>query len=287
MPPIQAPTIRLRQLGLELRRRREAAGLKIEDAAYHLECSIAKVSRIELAKAKPRVRDVRDLCELYGVDGNDRDLLVRLAKDAQAPGWWDEYQDVLSAQFGSFMGMEHEANSVRCYEALLVPGIFQTRSYAEAVLRGTLLPPQNTETEIERRLEVRLHRQRLLEREPRPRVWAILDEAVLRRPAGGRAVHRGQLERLLAECERDGVDLQVLPFERGVHAALDGPFYLFGFPAPAHPDVVYVESQSGNSYLEKSGNVARHAQMFSLLAAQALDPDRSRRFIEERIEECQ
>ncbi|GAA3745098.1 transcriptional regulator with XRE-family HTH domain [Spinactinospora alkalitolerans] len=286
MPPIQAPTIRLRQLGMELRKWREHAEVKLEEAAAHLECSTTRVSRIELAKAKPRIRDVRDLCELYEVPEHLRAQLIQLARDAQTPGWWTEYEDVLSAEFGSYMGMEHEAASLRAYEAQLVHGLLQTSAYARAVLHETSLGLAEDDEELQRRLALRLKRQQLLDRTTPPfRLGLVLDEAVIRRPVGGTAVMRDQLTHLLEAGERPNITLQVLPFAKGAHAALDGPFYLIGFPAPTHPDVVYVESQGGNAYLEKPDQVERHTRMFELLTSDALSREDTRAFLHRAIKE--
>ncbi|MGI5118760.1 helix-turn-helix domain-containing protein [Marinactinospora thermotolerans] len=286
MPPIQAPTIRLRQLGMELRRRREQAGVKLEEAAAHLECSTTRVSRIELAKAKPRIRDVRDLCELYQVPPEVQDHLLQLARDAQTPGWWSEFEDVLSAEFGSYMGMEHAAVSLRAYEAQLVHGLLQTSDYARAVLEHTSLGLFDDSDELVRRIALRTKRQELLKRADPPfRLELVLDEAVIRRPIGGSEVMRAQLQHLLDASQQPNIGLRVLPFSRGAHPALDGPFYLIGFSTPAHPDVVYVESQAGNAYLEKPEQIDRHTKMFDLLTSEALDYEETRLLIDATIKE--
>jgi len=283
VPADLSPTVRRRRLGIELRRLREATDYTIEDVAKHLECSGSKVSRIETGKGMLRIRDVRDMLDLYGVADEDRrDLLLTMAREGQQKGWWTEYEP--SAGLEIYIGLEAEAASCRHYHSHVVVGLLQTEDYARALLRAVRVtdPPE----EIERLVALRLRRQSILHREPRPLdLWAVVDEAVLRRPIGGKAVMREQLMHLIEICELPNVTLQVLPFARGAHAGLDGSFVIMGFPDPTDMDVVSVESPAGNIYLEKAEDLRRYTLRFDHLRAEALPTDESVRSIHEVAKE--
>jgi transcriptional regulator with XRE-family HTH domain len=286
MPQPQVTTVRMRRLGSELRKLRENAGYTIDQAAEHLECSPSRVSRIETGKSQPpKQREVRDLLELYGVgDNRARETLLQLAKEAAQPGWYNEFQDAFPPRFGSYIGLESEASSLRAFDNQLVHGLLQTVDYARAVLSTTL--PGEAPTTIDRLLELRVARQQILGRKDLSfNLWAIMDENVLRRPIGGPQVMRGQIARLLDATEAPNVNLQILPFNKGAHPGLDGPFFLLGFPEPADPDVVYVESQAGNAYLEQPHQISRLTMRFNLLVAAALDPSETTSFLQQIAEE--
>lgn len=273
MPQPHVTTVRMRRLGSELRKLRENAGYTIEQVAEHLECSPSRVSRIETGKAQPpKQREIRDLLELFGTaDVQTRDTLLQLAKEAAQPGWYNEFQDVFPPRFGSYIGLESEAAELRHFDNQLVHGLLQTPDYAREVLQTTLFG--EAPKTIDRLLELRLARQQILKREEPPfALWVIMDENVFRRPIGELPVIRGQVRRLLEAAEAPNITLQVLPFGKGAHVGLDGPFSLLGFPEPTDPDVVYVESQAGNAYLEQPHQVNRMTTKFNLLVASALDP---------------
>ncbi|NEA29491.1 helix-turn-helix domain-containing protein [Actinomadura bangladeshensis] len=273
MPQPQVTTVRMRRLGSELRKLREHAGYTIEQVAEHLECSPSRVSRIETGKAQPpKQRELRDLLELFGAtDARVRDALLQLAKEAAQPGWYNEFQDVFPPHFGSYIGLESETAELRHFDNQLVHGLLQTPDYAREVLRTTL--PSEAPKTIDRLLELRLARQQILDRAAPPfSLWVILDENVLRRAIGDAQVMREQVRRLLEAIDAPNITVQVLPFSKGAHVGLDGPFSLLGFPEPTDPDVVYVESQAGNAYLEQPHQVSRMNAKFNLLVALALDP---------------
>ncbi|MEU8803285.1 helix-turn-helix transcriptional regulator [Spirillospora sp. NPDC048819] len=270
----------MRRLGSELRKLRENAGYTIEQVAEHLECSPSRVSRIETGKAQPpKQREIRDLLDLFGAtDARTRDTLLQLAKEAAQPGWYSEFQDVFPPRFGSYIGLESEAAELRHFDNQLVHGLLQTPEYAREVLQTTL--PGEAPKTIDRLLELRLARQQILGRAtPTFALWVILDENVFRRPIGDAAVMRGQVSRLLDAIETPNITVQVLPFDKGGHVGLDGPFSLLGFPEPTDPDVVYVESQAGNAYLEQPHQVSRMNTKFNLLVAAALDPRETGAFL--------
>lgn len=278
MSETHSPTVRRRRLGMELRRLREASSLMIEDVARHLECSMSRVSRIETGKSVARIRDVRDMLDLYEVaDAGQREQLLTLAKEAQQRGWWTEYEAVLSAGLDTYVGLEASAASIRSFQTHLIPGLLQTEEYSRALIR--VARPGESPANIDRMISLRRRRQTMLAESGHLELWAVLDEAVLRRPIGGAAVMRAQLTRLLEADELPSVTIQVLPFARGAHPGLDGAFTIMGFPDPTDLDVVYVDSPAGNIFLEKERDVRRHTTWFDHLRATALPPDESAEFI--------
>lgn len=284
MSDSQSPTVRRRRLGMELRRLRESSSLMIEDVAKHLECSMSRVSRIETGKSVARIRDVRDMLDLYGVsDEAQRDQLLTLAKDAQQRGWWTEYEAVLSAGLDTYVGLEASAASIRSFQTHLVPGLLQTEEYSRALIR--VGQPGESPANIDRMIALRRRRQAMLADSGALEMWAVLDEAVLRRPIGGVPVMRAQLARLLEADELPSVTIQVLPFTRGAHPGLGGAFTIIGFPDPTDLDVVYVDSPAGNIFLEKDRDVRRHTTWFDHLRAAALPPDESAEFIASAADE--
>ena len=278
MSDSQSPTVRRRRLGMELRRLREASALMIEDVAKHLECSMSRVSRIETGKSVARIRDVRDMLDLYEVgDEGQREQLLTLAKEAQQRGWWTEYESVLSAGLETYVGLEASAASIRSFQTHLIPGLLQTEEYSRALIK--VGRPTESPVNIDRMISLRRRRQAMLAEAGTLEMWAVLDEAVLRRPIGGHPVMRAQLARLLEADELPSVTIQVLPFVRGAHPGLGGAFTIIGFPDPTDLDVVYVDSPAGNIFLEKDKDVRRHTTWFDHLRAAALPPDESADFI--------
>ena len=226
-------------LGAHLRRLREAQGVSREDAGWEIRASESKISRMELGRVGFKERDVADLLSLYGVDDADeRDRLLTLARQANSPGWWHRYGDVLPSWFQSYLGLEASAALIRTYEVQFVPGLLQTEGYARAVVllgHGRARPE-----EIDRRVALRLQRQAILDRDEPVQLWAVVDEAVLRRPIGGTEVMRAQLEALLEATARPNVRLQIVPFTAGGHSAAGGAYTILRFPDQELPDVVYI-----------------------------------------------
>src|SRR6266545_4708697 len=262
-----SPTVRRRRLASELRRLREAAQLTIDEVGEKLECSASKISRIETGHVGVTPRDVRDMLEVYGVDDDERDALVQLAREARKKGWWHAYNEVFT---GAFVGLEAEASSLHTFQALLVPGLLQTEDYMRAVIKA--IRPDHGDDEVKKRVAARVTRQNLLTDAVPPEYWAIIDEAVLYRVVGGAAIMRAQLLRLLEVSDLPHVTLQVVPFAAGAHAGMESPFLILGFPEPADPDVVYVENTTTGSYLEEPSDVYRYTLMFDHLRATALNP---------------
>jgi transcriptional regulator with XRE-family HTH domain len=278
------PTVLRMLLGAELRRLREAAGISAEQAGYAIRASRSKISRMETGRVGLKHRDIEDLLTLYGVlDKERRAKVVALASRSREPDWWLQYSDILPDWFETYLGLEPAAASIRSFETQFVPGLFQTEDYARAVTRlGHQTAP---EAEIERRVRMRLARQDLLSRTRRPRIWAIMDEAVLRRPVGGSAVMRAQLFRLTETARLPGVRLQVVPFANGGHAAASGSFSLLRFEERDLPDVVYVEQLTSAVYLDQRADVEHYLEVVSQLSGEALTPVDTMLFIEQVIKE--
>jgi hypothetical protein len=261
-------------LGAHLRRLREAAGVTREDAGWEIRSSESKISRMELGRVGFKERDVADLLSLYGLDDDDeRTRLLALARDANTPGWWHRYGDVLPGWFQSYLGLEAAAALIRSYEVQFVPGLLQTQQYCRAVV---MLGHSDAGTaEIERRVNLRMTRQQLLTRPDPPQFWAVVDEAALRRPIGGPAVMRGQIESLIQATKLPNVRLQVIPFHVGGHAAAGGAFTILRFPDPDLPDVVYIEQLTSALYLDKRDDVDHYAAAMERLCVEAEPPDRT------------
>jgi transcriptional regulator with XRE-family HTH domain len=281
------PTVNRRQLGAELRRLREVAGLRMEEVAKALECSHTRVSRIETGKggavAKPA--DVRKLCELYGVSDERQVqmLLDMLSVVSQQRGWWEAFEGVLPSGLEVYVGLESDARAERAWEPLLVHGLLQTKDYARAVFQSWAA---NRPHDIDDLVQVRTERQKLLTRQNLPlELWAILDEVVLRRPVGGATVMREQLQHLMDLAQVPNVTLQVIPLRTGGHPGLGGAFSLLEFEDDE--PVVYVDSPAGNLYLEKRNDVRRFVGTFDLLRAVALPPDESSALLSRAAEEMQ
>lgn len=268
-----SPTVRRRRLGIELRRLRETAGLTGDEVAERLEWSTTKVSRIETGRVGVHPNDVRYLLDLYGVtDEDDREALVRIARESRRPGWWHSYADVLPAWFEVYVGLEAAADSVWTYQGQLVPGLLQTKDYARAAFEA--VGPFGAPDDIERSLDLRMQRQQLLTKEDPLKLWAVLDESVLRRPVGGEVVMRTQLQRLRQVAELANVILQVLPLRAGAHAAMDWPFSILKF-SEGDPDVAYVDTLTGAIYADREADVARYRLVFDHLRALSLSPRES------------
>jgi len=271
-PNMGGPTVRRILVGAQMRRLREAADITRDDAAYVIRGSGSKISRMELGKVSFKERDIVDLLQHYGV--TDEGQREALARDANAPGWWHNYDDILPQWFETYVGLEEAASLIRTYEVQFIPGLLQTEDYARAVtIAGRPALPAE---EVERRVHLRLHRQRILDRLPStPRLWAVVDEGALRRPIGGSRVMRAQLEHLLALRDKRNVTIQIMPFRFGGHAAEGGAFSILRFPEPDLPDIVYVEQLASALYLDKREQVDRYGQIFDRLTVDSQPPDLS------------
>ncbi|MFF0434715.1 helix-turn-helix domain-containing protein [Streptomyces sp. NPDC004327] len=262
-------------LGSQLRRLRESRGITREAAGYSIRASESKISRMELGRVSFKARDVEDLLTLYGVtEETERGALLGLAREANLAGWWHSYGDVLPGWFQTYIGLEGAASLIRIYEVQFVHGLLQTEAYAHAVVTRGM--PGAAHAEIERRVALRLERQKVLVAENAPHLHAVLDEAALRRPYGDRAVMQGQLRHLIEISEHPNVTLQVMPFSFGGHAGESGAFTMLSFPESDLSDVVYLEQLTGALYLDKREEVAQYGRVLQRLAADSPDPAESR-----------
>jgi transcriptional regulator with XRE-family HTH domain len=258
-------------LGLQLRRLREDRGVTREQAGYQIRCSESKISRLELGRVRFKERDVADLLTYYGItDDAEREPMLALAREGNVPGWWQSYSDVVPDWFDAFVGLEEAAALIRAYEVQFVPGLLQTEDYARGVMtsghRGV------SSDVVERRVSVRMGRQKVLAGPDPPRLWVVVDEAALRRPIGGPKVMRAQVEHLIAMAERPNVVLQVMPLAFGSHAAEGGPFRILRFHEADLPNVVYLEKLGGSIYLDKREDVDRYEEAMTRLVIDASDP---------------
>jgi transcriptional regulator with XRE-family HTH domain len=272
-------------LGSQLRRFREAAGITPEDAGYEIRASRSKISRLEHGRVKLKSRDMTDLLTLYGVtDEGLRSTFLELVKQSNAPDWWTEYSDILPDWFEPYLGLESAAATIRSFEVQFVHGLFQTEDYARAVTR--LRRKTASAAEVERRVALRLRRQGLLSRPNPPRIWSVMDEAVLRRQVGSPEVMRAQFERLVEVAELPHVSLQVVPFVTGCHAGESGSFTVLRFEEQDLPDVVYLEQLTGATYLDQRADVEYYLEAADELSGEALTPAETTSFIEQAAREA-
>ena len=271
-------------LGSQLRRLREAAEITADQAGYEIRASRSKISRMETGRVGFKTRDVTDLLTMYGVtDEQARLRFLHLARQSSQPDWWTQYGDILPDWFENYLGLESAATTIRTFEIQFAPGLFQTEEYARAVTRlGHQSAP---EAEIERRVGLRIKRQDLLTRANPPRLWAVMDEAVLRRPVGGLGVMRAQLRHLVEASAMPNVTLQVIPFALGGHAGASGSFTVLRFEEQYLPDVVYIEQLTGAVYLEQRSDMEHYLEVMDQLSGEALTPAATTRFIEEVAKE--
>lgn len=276
------PTVLRILLGTQLRRLREARGITAQEAAHAIRGSESKISRIELGRTSVRKIDIVDLLSLYGItDPAEREELLTLAAQANQPGWWHQYQDVLPSWFQAYIGLEESAASIRSYDAQFIPGLLQTEDYAAAVIA---LGEFSLE-EAERLVFLRKERQRRFA-SGGLRLWAILDDVALRRPVGGPRIMRAQLERLSDLCDQPGFALQVVPGGTGAYV-VPGSFSILRFAVPDLPDVVYLEQLTSAMYLDKPADVERYTAAMDKLSAIAAPPEETKQIIRALREELE
>lgn len=274
-----SPTVRRRELGVLLRALRNEQGLTVDHVAAELLCSPSKVSRMETGQRGATARDVRDLCDLYGVtDPAERERLMTLAREGKQQGWWQS----LGLAYPNFVGLEQEATSMTIFHSAVVPGLLQVGDYTRALHRVGI--PRLDDTAIEERLEERSTRQQLLTREDPPRVEIMLDEAVLHRPLGGATVMREQFDRILTVAKYPNVMVRVVPFYVGAHPALESNFIILEFSGHA-PKIVYVEGLVGPTFLDRRDEVDRYLQAVRELRGLALSASDSAAFVARAREE--
>ncbi|MBT2441380.1 helix-turn-helix domain-containing protein [Streptomyces sp. ISL-36] len=279
--PRSAPTVGQVVLGKRLQDLRERAGLKREEAAKVLRVAPATIRRMETAEVALKIPYVQLLLKAYGITDSEAEGFIALAEEANLPGWWQRFHDVLPGWFSMYVSLEGAASLIRAYEPQFVPGLLQTEGYARAILRSGAVGGSDAE-EIERHVALRMERQSLLTRDDAPKFWVIMDETVLRRPVGdGPEVMRDQLDRLLEASELPNVTLQIAEFASGHHPGTYGPFVLFRFAMPELPDMVYSEYLTGAVYLDARPEVASHLEVMDRMAAQAATAQRTKEILKD------
>jgi transcriptional regulator with XRE-family HTH domain len=272
-----SPTVRRRELGTRLRALRTEASLTVEQVAEQLLCSPSKISRLETGQRGASPRDIRDLCDLYGVQGSERAYLGALAREGGRKAWWQPYD----LPYATYVGLEAEAVAIKDFEPGVFPGLLQTPAYARAVHEGGI--PRLSQGIIDQRIEERRTRQEILTRDDPPQLATIVDESVLHRVVGGPEVMRRQLERAIEASRQPHVTVQILPFSAGAHPALDSTFAVLEFVAPV-PGVVYAEGLVGNIYRERPEDVQRYKEIFEYLSEVSLNPHDSMDLMKRMIE---
>lgn len=276
--PRSAPTVGQVVLGRRLLDLRESAGIRREDAARILHVAPATVRRMETAEVALKIPYLQLLLKAYGVGEEEAEAFVRLAEDANKPGWWQRYHDILPGWFSMYVSLEGAANLIRSYDPHFVPGLLQTEEYTRGVMISGAIG-QTSPDDIDRHVALRMRRQELLTSEGAPRLWFVMDETALRRPVGGPQVMRAQLDRLLETMELSHVTLQVSTFDTGPHPGTYGPFVLFRFAMPELPDMVYSEYLTGAVYLDDRSEVATHLEVMDRMAAQAATAQRTKEIL--------
>lgn len=276
-----APTVGQVVLGKRLQELREASGLSREEAAKVLRVASATVRRMEMAEVALKIPYVQVLLDTYGVAEEESGAFVRLAEEANQPGWWQRFHDVLPDWFSLYVSLEGAARIIRSYEPHFIPGLLQTEDYARAVLEAGTIGQTSPES-VERHVSLRMERQRLLEGDDPPHLWVIMDETVLRRPVSTRAeVMREQVDRLLEFAGRDRVTLQLAEFAAGPHPGTYAPFTLFRFAEPELPDMVFTEYLTGALYLDSRREVAAHLEVLDHMTARAASAQRTQTLLRE------
>jgi hypothetical protein len=275
--PGAGPTVRRIILGAQLRRLREATQLSRGDAGYTIRASESKMRRLETGQVGFKERDVADLLTLYGItNAVERQQFLELVQQSNQLGWWHPYNDLIPKWFEDFVGLEEAASRIQTYELMFVPGLLQTEEYARAVAGHG--EPKPAPEEIQRRVDLRRQRQKILLGPHAPKLWAIVDEAVLHRPLGGERILRDQLGHLLEITTQPNISLQVVPFHKSGSAA-ESAFTLLRFAEPELPNVAYVEHVGGALYAEKFDEIETYSRVMDRLAVSAETPDGSRQLL--------
>ncbi len=279
----QGPTALRIVLGNQLRQLREASGISAGAAGHAIRASHAKISRMELGRVGFKERDVADLLTLYGItDEKERESFLALARRANVPGWWHHYSDILPSWFEMYLGLEQASSVIRTYQPQLVPGLLQTQDGARAVIQ--LGNPDMPAADIDRRVALRMKRQKVLTQPDAPSLWGVIDEASLWR-LDGRTAMRDQIQHLMDMAELPNVTIQVIPFYSGAHAAVGGPFTILRFSEPDLPDLVYLEQLTSALYLDKNEDVQHYLMVMDRLCVQAKSPTETIRFLNSTLKE--
>ena len=278
----QGPVIYRRRLGVELKRLREAQGLRLEDVAAELDCSTSKISRLETGVGIPKARDIKDLAELYQVPEQQADRLIRWTRDGRRQGWWADHTLHVPSVIGTYLSYEADASVIRSFSTPIPHGLLQTTEYARALVSDR--EPWKTDKELDQLAGLRQRRQEALTRSDDPvRLVAVLDESALWRRVGSIAVMREQLEHLIKAAQLSTVKLHIYPFDAGAHEALSCPFTIMEYSDSYDRDVINVETHAGDRYIEDEANIGRYRRLFDDLTHRSLDTAESAALIEDII----
>ncbi|MFE0874044.1 helix-turn-helix domain-containing protein [Streptomyces smyrnaeus] len=279
-----SPAVPRMVLGIRLRRLREAQYISRREAAEAIRVTHQRIRDLEQGRTGCALRDVADLLTIYGVtDESERAVLTALAEQANTPGWWQSFQGVVPRWLHTYLGLEQAASVIRTYEVQFVPGLLQTGEYARAVIE--LLHDEEPEAGIQRRVDLRMRRQQILYGPRAPHVWAVIDEAALRRPVGGTATMRAQLRHLSAMSELPHVTVQIMPFSAGGHAAAGGPVTLLRLPESELPDIVYLEQLHSATYLEDDADIEAYRRVTDRLVTRSMPPSQTREMLRQIADE--
>ncbi|MEU6717500.1 helix-turn-helix transcriptional regulator [Nonomuraea sp. NPDC046802] len=278
----RGPSLRRRRLAAELRVLRERAEFTGEQAAKRLNWSVSKISRIETCQVGVRARDLAALLDVYGVPAAKQEELFQLARTTARRGWWDTYESI-PTEYANYISLESEASSIRCFSQGLIHGLLQTDDYAHAVIKAALMPFAPA-TEIDRRVEIRMTRQKILDRADAFNIWMVLDEAALRRVVGSPEIMKRQCEFLIQRSELPNVTIQVLTSAAGAHPGATTPFSILAFSEVYDPDVVYIETLTSSLWIEDDSEVHRYSLAFDQLRAIAVSPDESAELISQAVQ---
>ena len=277
----QGPTALRIMLGTQLRRLREASGITAGTAGHAIRASHAKISRMELGRVGCKERDIADLLTLYGVtDERERSSFLGLARRASMPGWWHHYGDVLPSWFETYLGLEQASSVIRTYQPQLIPGLLQTRESARLVIQ--LGHPNASPTEIERRIALRMARQKFLAEPGAPSLWAVVEEGALWR-IGERPAMQEQIRHLIEMVKLPNITLQVVPIYSGAHMAVGGPFTILRFTESDLPDIVYLEQLTSALYLDRKPDVRHYLMLMDRLCVKAQPPAETIKFLNDLL----
>jgi transcriptional regulator with XRE-family HTH domain len=280
----QSPTVHRRLLGTQLRKLREKAGIKPDEVAEHLECHKAKVSRMEAGKVGITPRDARDMLDLYGITGTERDRLLEIAHQSRQRSMWHSYWNAVPEPFYNYLGLESSASSIKVFENSYINGLLQIEPYTRALIEG--INPDATEPDREKIVALRQKRAEILTREDgSPDLLAVVDQAVISRVVGDAAVMASQLQHLIDMSDLPNVSIRIVPRSAGAYAGMEGSFFILEFPENEDLDVVFTEGIAGAFFLERPKLVHTHKKRFNIIAQHSLPPDASRELLKTTAKE--